>query len=273
MTPNGLERGRLDAMGASQPVEVGAEPRAFLHPASDAKIRVVALGKDPAVAAGHDPELDPRGLLVRRPLERAPRHVAFERDTADDAFAEPDCAGDDTVGPVGADDERRTDDLVADARRHTGVVELDLADGDAVTKVGSLASRLLGEVEVEPPALGHPDQRRRARAADLGAVADTHDHPVDDVLDDGLDVARSVPERAPREPAAARLVAWEARLVGEQHARARTREVDRSRRAGRARTHDEGVELLHPTIVGRSCGHGYNCPPRRGSRVAKGGGL
>ena len=50
-------------------------------------------------------------------------------------------------------------------------------------------------------------------------------------------------------------------------------EVDRGRRPRRPRPDDENVESLHPAMVGRIRNRGYNCPPRRGSRVAKGGGL
>ena len=88
-----------------------------------------------------------------------------------------------------------------------------------------------------------------------------------------LDVTRRVPERAPGEPSTTRLVAREASLVREENPRARVREADRRRRACGACADDEHVYLLHVPIVGVARGHGYNCPPRRGSRVAKGGGL
>ena len=55
---------RVDAVHACQPVEVRAQPRPLLHPPADAEVRVVALRKDPAVAAGHDAELDPGRALV-----------------------------------------------------------------------------------------------------------------------------------------------------------------------------------------------------------------
>ena len=66
----------------------------------------------------------------------------------------------------------------------------------------------------------------------------------DDALDDGRDVAGRLPERPARDAAAARLVAREPGAVGEQHARAAAREVDRGGRARRAGADDEDVVVL-----------------------------
>ena len=59
-------------------------------------------------------------------------------------------------------------------------------------------------------------------------------------------------------------------LVGEQHAGALPGEVDRRGRPGRAGTDDEDVDLHTASLGGMP---GYNPRSRRGSRVAKGGGL
>ena len=160
-----------------------------------------------------------------------------------------------------------------DACGHAGVTELDVAHGDAVAEVGPGGRRLLGEMEVEPAALRHVDERLRALPRDLRSVPDADDHAVDDVLHDGVDRTWHMPERASREPSAARLVAREARLVDEENAHPGPLEVDRRGRSCRPGTDDEHVETLHPAIVGRAASRGYNCAPRRGSRVAKGGGL
>ena len=104
---------------------------------------------------------------------------------------------------------------------------------------------LLREVRVEPPPLGHQDQRLARRAPEAAPVVEPQLEGVDDALDDRRHVARRLLERAAGEPAAARLVAREARPVGEQHALAAAGEMDRRRRAGRAGTDDENIEALH----------------------------
>ena len=210
---------------------------------------MVALRKHPAVSAGDDSKLDPRGLVVRRPLEDTPGHVALERDTAHDAFVDAGRSRDDAVRTVGADDEGRADDLASHARRYARVADRDLAHRGAVAKVGSRSRGLLGEMEVEPPPLRHADERLSARACDLAPVTNAYDQPVDDVLYDRLDVARHVAERSSGEPTAARLVARKARLVREQDACAGARQVDRSARPRRTCTDDEGVEPVHRAIV------------------------
>ncbi len=93
------------------------------------------------------------------------------------------------------------------------------------------------------------------------------------MLDDRRDVARRMAKRTSCEPTSARLVSGKARAVGEQDPRPTTCETDGSGRAGRAGSHDENVEALHIAMVSPRREPGYNGPPSRGSRVAKGGGL
>ena len=145
---------------------------------------MIALRKHPAVAAGHDAELDPGRSGVRGAFERAPGNVALERDAADDALAEPGRPRDDTVGPVGTDEEARTDEVRADACGHAGVTELDVAHGDSVAELCPGGRRLLGEMEVEPSPLRHLDERLRALPRDLRSVPDADDHAIDNVLHD-----------------------------------------------------------------------------------------
>ena len=121
----------------------------------------------------------------------------------------------------------------------------DLLDASAVPEARARRDCLFGEVGVEPPALRHQDQRLAARAAETPVVVEPQLERVDDALDDRADVARRLPQRPAREAAAARLVAREARPVGEQHARPAAGEVDRSRRPRRPGTDDEDVEALH----------------------------
>ncbi len=128
-------------------------------------------------------------------------------------------------------------------------------------------------MEIEATALGHRDQGLVASTRERRAITDPDDHSIDDALDDRLDAARDVLQRAPRQAAAARLVPGKSRPVDEQDTCSRACEMQRRRRSRRPGADDENIETLHLTIVGRDPGRGYNHPPRRDSRVAKGGGL
>ena len=135
----------------------------------------------------------------------------------------------DAVGAVRADEEGRTDARVSDACPHFRLVDLDLGDGGAIAEVGARRRSLLGEMEVEASPLRHVDEPCIAPASDLPSVPRTDDDPVDDVLDDRIDRAGNVPQRASGQPSAAGLVAREPCLVHQQHACTRTAEVDRGR--------------------------------------------
>src|SRR5213593_497936 len=84
-------------MLGTQSAQVAAEPGPFALPAADAEVDVVALRKDPAVAAGDDAELEYELAAVAR----VERRVALERD----AVAEVDAgrARGDPVHAIGAD--------------------------------------------------------------------------------------------------------------------------------------------------------------------------
>ena len=99
------------------------------------------------------------------------------------------------------------------------VVGHEILDAYPVPKVRSQCGGLFGEVEVEPAALGHPDERSAASTPKRMAIARAQHEPIDEVLDNWLDVAGDVPQGTAREPAAARLVAREPRSVDEEDAR------------------------------------------------------
>src|SRR6188508_3276319 len=159
MAADVLERGRVDPVRAGEAIEMVTQPRAFRHPPSHSEVRVIALRKHPAVSSGDDPELDPRGAVVRLALELAPRDVPLERHAADDAATEPGRLCDDAVRPVRADEEGRPDRAATHAGGDALVVELDPLNGAPVAEVGAGGSRLLGEMVVEAPTLGHVDER------------------------------------------------------------------------------------------------------------------
>ena len=218
VAPNVGERGRIKAVRARQPVEVGAESRALGRPASDTEVGVVSLREHPAVPSGHDAELHPGGVSIRLGIERPPRDVPLERDAADDPMAEPDRAGDDAVRSVGSDEVVGAHGRAVDPCVDAFVVGHEILDAYAVPKVRSQCGSLFGEVEVEPAALGHPDERSSASTPKRMAIARAQHEPVDDVLDDRLDVAGDVPQCAAREPAPAGLVARKSRSVDEEDA-------------------------------------------------------
>ena len=134
---NVLERGRIDPVGPGEPIEMGSKVRPLAHPPADAEVRVIALREDPAVPAGHDPELDPRGPVVARAREarstgRSPRARPRGRCRP---RALPPVATTPFAPSAPTRNEART--AVRPTRALTPfVVELELADGDPVAEVG-----------------------------------------------------------------------------------------------------------------------------------------
>ena len=254
---------RVDAVLAGQLVEVRAQPRSFVEPAPDPQIRMVALRENPAVASGDDAELDPGGLPIRHRIERSPAHVCFESDAADDSLPELRGASDETIGAVGADDERSAHRGAADDRCDTSLAQYKIFDSDGIPEVRSGRGSLLRKVEVEPPALCHPNQGCLAAAPHTTAVPGPKYEAVDDMLDHRLDITGRMPKSTAREPATAWLVAREVGLVGQEHAGTAASEVDRRSRARRAGADDEHVEMLHDRIVGLE-GRWLQLPTRQG---------
>jgi len=80
-----------------------AQPRPLALPAADAHVHVVALRKDPAVAAGDDPQLEDEATVVALLRRGAVRDVALERDAVRVVAAEAERAGGDAVRAVGSD--------------------------------------------------------------------------------------------------------------------------------------------------------------------------
>ena len=238
-------------MRVDQPREVVAKVRTFAPPATDADVRVVSLREHPAVAAGDDPELDDRGSLEPGAVDRAVRDVRLQRDAPHDPVPEAGLARDDPVRAVGADEHVRDDLPAVDARRHAIALVEQVRHAHAVSEVGPGRGRLLREMQVEPAPLRHEDERRLMPPREAPPVAKPDAEPVDDVLDDRVDRAGRMPERASGEPAAARLVPREARAIDEEHLRPALREPERGRRAGRPCPDDESVEVLHRRIVDR----------------------
>ena len=222
-----------------EPVEVIAQAGPFAPPAADAEIRVIALREHPAVAPGQE-----RRARSRRSARSARGRAAAQPTLPSSATprtisgVEAGCAGDDAVGAVGADEHvgaapaRRRPSPRPRRRRARSRPRARRRGTSAPA-----AAALLGEMRVEAPPLRHQDQRLVLLRRNCAAVAQPELERVDDVLDDGRDVTGRLPQRATREPAAARLVAREPRAVGEQHARpARARWIAVADPAGPAPT-------------------------------------
>jgi hypothetical protein len=107
-------------------------------------------------------------------------------------------------------------------------------------------------MEVEAAPARHPDHGRVGSALCLPPESHAHHEAVDVALDDRPHVAGRAAQRPPGEAAPAGLVPGEARPVHEEDARPSTREMDGRRRAGGPGTDDDGIESLHPEMVGGS---------------------
>ena len=154
-------------------------------------------------------------------------------------------ANGEAVDAVGSDHHLRARGGSVEANGGAAVRELERGRAHAVAELGARLDRLLGQMRVEPAALGHQHERPVAAALEAPAVAETEVDPLDHVFDDRLDRNRQLANRAVGQPAAAGLVAGEALAVEQQHARARARETERGRRAGRAGPDDDRVEAGH----------------------------
>ena len=188
-----------------------AQVRPFARPAADTDVGVVALGEDPAVPAARRAELHDGGArrsargraAPRRRCPRARRRGRCPRRALPPSRRRRSRR------------RRRRAPKPRPARRRPSPVtlvvpELDVRDTCAVAEGRACGGRLLGEVRVEPTALRHQDQRLVARAAEVPPVVEPQLERVDDVLDDRVDRARRLAQRAAGDAAAARLVAREA---------------------------------------------------------------
>ncbi len=229
-----------------------AQARPLAPPAADADVDVVALREDPAVAAGDDAELgdEPARVPLRRRVVEG--EVPLERDAVADLLPEPERPSGRPVRAVGPDQDAGSDRRPVDAERDAVRTRLDPLHPDAVAEVGARCGGALRQVEVEPATLRHQAERRAEAALVARAVAEPQLEAVDGVLDDGADVGREEPDRAERQPAAARLVAREASPVDEEHRGARRRQPVRRGRPAGAGADDHGIEVLRHR--GTACG-------------------
>ena len=235
---------------------------------------MVALREHPAVAAGNDAELDPRpfrrtgrrsrALQATFPSSATPRTIPSPRPADARRHRWPRRRRRGTAHRRGASRRVRSRRRRRARSRSPRLPSRNSAPAAAACSARWRSSRRRCVIAMSGSALFR---------ASIARYPGADDHAIDNVLHDRLDRAWRMPKRTSRQPSAARLVAREPRLVDEENARPGPCEVDRRGRSCRPGTDDENVKALHPAIVGRAASRGYNCAPRRGSRVAKGGGL
>src|SRR5207342_1308014 len=95
VAPHIGESGRVDRVGLRKSREVLPQVGTFFGPATDAEIRMLRLGEQPAVAPAGSADLDHRGRGVSVPVEEPPGDIALESDAPDEAGLEAGCPGDD----------------------------------------------------------------------------------------------------------------------------------------------------------------------------------
>src|SRR5215211_626439 len=237
--------------------EMRAEPRPLAQPAADADVDVVTLREHPGVAARDRAELDQRAATEASRFDRLVRHVALECDRVVMTAAEADRPRGDSVHSVRADQRRGAHRHAVDGEASVG---RDVADLRPLAEIGAGLRGLLGEERVETPPLRHEQERSLAAPLEPLPVSEPELERRYAVLDDGRHVDRDLVDRPVREPAAARLVAREARTVDQEDGRARAREPVRSRRPGRPGPDHDGVEPLHRPESTPANG-GYNPRP------------
>src|SRR5262249_31154903 len=139
------------------------QTRPLALPPADAEVDVVALRKDPCVAAGHDAELEDQPP----PVPNVERSVSLERDAVTMIATQPERPRGDPVHSVGADDRACANALPVD--EHVAVVE---RDRDAVAELGAGLGCPLREELVQPSPLREQAERRLAPAHERRPVVE-----------------------------------------------------------------------------------------------------
>ena len=246
--------------------QVIAQVRALRVPAADADVGVVALGEDPAVAAGDVAHLEQRDVLLDAGADGVVGDVGLERRGEDAVLAELERAAADAVGAVGRDEDLRA--------RARAVVERD----DRAAVLGELDGAQRTPSRKSAPASAacsarNASSRLRCVISTTGARPPCSNAPSSGWRKPIVVIWRSTTgpiangssrSAAQRDAAAARLVAGEARAVDEQRPHALAGEQMRGQRARRARADHDDVEALHDRSV-RSR-HGRQQRSSRGCR-------
>src|SRR5262249_20708155 len=147
-------------------------------PAPDADVDVVALRKDPGVAARDHAQLEDEPA----PVARVQGSVSLQRDAVSVVTGERERARRRAVDPVRADDHVRVDALAV--HDDAAVVE---RGRDAVPELRARLRGLPREEVVEAPTLSHEAEGRLARPLERRAVVEPKLEAVDDVLHDRID--------------------------------------------------------------------------------------
>jgi hypothetical protein len=136
---------------------VVAERGSLSSPAPHTEIDVIALGKDPAVAAGDDAELEHQLASIVE-AELGTRKVPLQRYAHVLVPAQLERAGRDSVHAVGSDQKLGLVALPVREHGDAPLPALDPGDTRPVQELGSRRRGLLGEEEVESLALREVDK-------------------------------------------------------------------------------------------------------------------
>jgi hypothetical protein len=205
-----------------------AEQRSFRRPAPYADVHVIVLGKDPAVAARNDPELEhepvPEALVNVFVSE-----VSFERHGMSETAAQTQSARRRPVHAVGDDERSGAQPDVADSHADAVLVEADVRHTGSIQELRACLDGTSHQMSIETPPLRHQTERRVAAALEALAVAKPDLEPVDLRFDDGVDRKRELAQRAHRDAASAWLVARKTGTVYKEDRRLATRKSKGSR--------------------------------------------
>lgn len=241
-------------VGSGHPVHLAESPQmvaergSFSSPAPHAEIDVIALGKDPAVAAGDDAELE-HDLASVVDAELGARKVPLQRYAHVLVPAQPERAGRDPVHAVGSDEQLGFVARPVGEHGDASLPALDAADAHPVPELGSRRRGLLGEEEVEPLALREVDEGRAGASPQSPAVPEAEVDRSGHVFDDGIDGERKQPGGAFRHATPAGLVPREGRPVEEEDVCAGRGKPARGRRPSRSGPDHDRVVASHASIL------------------------
>jgi hypothetical protein len=210
-------------------------------PATDAHIDVVALRKDPTIAARDRAELDHDRALQAFQVDEPTSEVSLKGDTIYRFIGKIERPRRGPVGAVSADQKFAIDPSAVNARATFG----DLRHGRAIPKVSADTHCLLDEEVIESPSLCHRCQRPISTAKERTTATEAQFQPVYDALHDRLWIKRQLPHRSDGYTAPARLIARESRLVQKQHADTLARQTVSRGRTRRTSPDDDYIELFH----------------------------
>ncbi len=269
MTAHTPQVGGIEAIRPRELRQPLPQPRPGMTPAADAKVQVITLREEPAIAAGYDTEVKAEDLLPlggkalgggKVPLQP---HQRAARDGHSGERRRP------PIGPIGSDERARAEPLTPSPHTNTPGVPLNRTDRHPFLEGRASGDRPLSEECIESPALGQIGQRLGGVAAVSPALAQRKMNTVDRALGHRSQVERDESRRAHVDPAAARLISRELRPVEQERREPAHRTFTCRSAAGRpGADHDDimshtATHLTQGRSASTSPGIVYASPPFR----------